>query len=108
MASLPFAGLRDVTLHKFCFYNSKALSFTRVCVSCCPQKGETHLNYLHRVSVLYEFATEFSDEEWKKSHVHAQKIYNKIDDSLPTSARSKFRELMMEDRKNSSMTAKAL
>ena len=66
--------------------------------------GETHLNYLHRVSVLYEFATEFSDEEWKKSHVHAQKIYNKIDDSLPTSARSKFRELMMEDRKNSSMT----
>ena len=66
--------------------------------------GETHLNYLHRICVLYEFATNFSDKEWKKEHVHAQKIYNKIDDSLPTIARSKFRELMIADRKNSSMT----
>ena len=66
--------------------------------------GETHLNYLHRVSVLYQFAASSNDESWKTSHVHAQKIYNKIDDSLPSSARSKFRELMIEDRKNSSMT----
>ena len=66
--------------------------------------GETHLNFFHRVCVLYEFATEFVDQEWKDSHVHAQKIYNKIDDSLPAAARSKFRELMMEARRNSSMT----
>jgi len=66
--------------------------------------GEMHLNYLHRVSVLYEFATNFTDNDWKQKHVHAQKIYNKIDDSLPAAARSKFRELMMEDRKKSSMT----
>ena len=66
--------------------------------------GETHLNYLHRVSVLYQFATEINDGAWKDQHVHAQKIYNKIDDSLPTNSRSKFRELMMEDRKKSSMT----
>ena len=66
--------------------------------------GETHLNFFHRVCVLYEFATEFVDSDWKDSHVHAQKIYNKIDDSLPAAARSKFRELMMEARKNSSMT----
>ena len=66
--------------------------------------GETHLNYLNRVCILYEFATNFSDKEWKKEHVHAQKIYNKIDDSLPTIARSKFRELMIGDRKASTMT----
>ena len=66
--------------------------------------GETHLNYLHRMQVLYEFATDFSDSEWKKNHMHAQKIYNKIDDSLPKVAKSKFRELMMGDRKKSEMT----
>ena len=66
--------------------------------------GESHLNYLHRVCVLYGFATNFSDKAWKDQHVHAQKIYNKIDDSLPMTARSKFRELMIADRKASSMT----
>ena len=66
--------------------------------------GETHLNYLNRVCILYEFATNFSDQKWKEEHVHAQKIYNKIDDSLPTIARSKFRELMIADRKASTMT----
>ena len=66
--------------------------------------GETHLNYLNRVCILYEFATNFSDQTWMKEHVHAQKIYNKIDDSLPTIARSKFRELMIADRKASTMT----
>ena len=66
--------------------------------------GETHLNYLNRVCILYEFATNFSDQTWKDEHVHAQKIYNKIDDSLPTIARSKFRELMIADRKASTMT----
>ena len=66
--------------------------------------GETHLNFLHRVSILYECAANFSDAKWKELHFHAQKIYNKIDDSLPTAARSKFRELMMEHRKKSSMT----
>ena len=66
--------------------------------------GETHLNYLHRVSVVYEFAANFADSSWKTNHIHAQKIYNKIDDSLPTAARSKFRELMMDKRKKSAMT----
>ena len=66
--------------------------------------GETHLNYLHRMSVLYEFATNFSDQQWKEQHIHAQKIYNKMDDALPQAARSKFRELMMDDRKKGSMT----
>ena len=66
--------------------------------------GETHLNFLHRMSVLYEFATDFSDAKWKENNMHAQKIYNKVDDSLPSGAKSKFRELMMEDRKKSTMT----
>ena len=70
--------------------------------------GETHLNYLHRISVLYQFAASSNDESWKSNHVHAQKIYNKIDDSLPSSARSKFRELMIEDRKKSSMTVEKI
>ena len=65
--------------------------------------GESHLNYMHRVGVLYGCAANLDDAKWKEEHIHAQKIYNKIDDSLPTNARSKFRELMMEDRKNSSM-----
>ena len=66
--------------------------------------GEMHLNYLHRMNVLYEFAINNSDANWKSNHLHAQKIYNKIDNSLPSSARSKFRELMMEARKQSDMT----
>ena len=66
--------------------------------------GETHLNFLYRVSNLYECATNFTGQQWKEQHIHAQKIYNKIDDSLPTAARSKFRELMMGDRKQASMT----
>ena len=64
--------------------------------------GESHLNYYFRISGLYQMAAN-TTEGWKDVHSHAQNIYFKIENSLPSAARSKFKELMIEHRKDSSM-----
>ena len=69
--------------------------------------GESHLNYYHRILCLYQIAANLTGE-WQKDHSHALKIYFKIEDSLPSSAKSKFRELMMTARKASTMTVKGV